>query len=167
MRLDIGSGDKGRKEKDYLKLDKYDFSAEYPEGEFLQHDVQYPLPFADSSIDEIWCSHMLEHLPPRHPDIEKDIDFLIWVMNEFHRVLKVDCIAHCLVPWCDHPNSRRHPAHYRSFNQWSFEWFVLSQASIPGETATTKRNGRWSSIKRGIHEDTHIYAVMIKKAEYP
>jgi len=75
MRLDIGCGDRGRPEVEYMHLDAYDFSAAYPEGSFMQHNVKDTLTSEDGSIEEIWCNHMLVHLTPRHP--EKDIDFLV------------------------------------------------------------------------------------------
>ncbi len=164
MKLDIGSGDRGK--KGYMHLDKYDFTAAYKKGEFLQHDVKDLLPYKDGTVDEIWCHHMFEHLIHRHPT--RDIDFEIWAMNEFHRVLRVGGEAHIIVPWSEHPNSRRCPSHYRSYNQWSFEWYVYSQKDrMSGEVLANKRNGRWGSKRRGIHEDTHIYAIMIKLDEYP
>jgi len=165
VRLDIGCGDRGRPEVEYMHLDAYDFSAAYPEEAFMQHNVKDPLPFEDGSIEEIWCNHMLEHLPPRHP--EKDIDFLVWVMNEFHRVLKVGGKAHCIVPWCEHANNRRSPGHYRSFDVFSFQWWTYTVESMPGEIVANQRNGRWGCEKNTVHENTHIYAIMVKLEAYP
>jgi len=167
VRLDVGSGDRGQSGPDYIKLDKFDFSASYPEGQFIQHDLKDPLPFEAGTIDEIWCHHVLEHLTHRHPDPAKDIDYLVWVMNEFHRVLKVGGLAHCIVPWWEHPNNWRHPTHYREFNEKSFEFWTYSQKEMPGEVASTKRNGRWKCKKNCIHDNTHIYAILIKLDEHP
>ncbi len=165
MKLDIGSGDQGRKEAAYMHLDKYDFSASYPEGKFLQHDVKDPLPFADGSIDEIWCNHMLEHLPPRLPS--RDIDYLVWVINECHRVLKVGGEAHFIVPWHLHANNRRSPGHYRTFDEYSFQWWTYSEKTMPGEIAANQRYGRWGCKKNCVHDNMHIYAILVKRDEYP
>ena len=167
MKLDIGSGDRGKVAAEYIKLDKHDFSAAYPEGQFLQHDVKDPLPFEDGSIDGIWCHHMLEHLTHRHPDPERDIDFEIWTLNEFHRVLKVGGEAHIIVPWCKHPNNRRCPSHYRTYDQWNFEWYTYSFEAMSGEVIANKRHGRWGCRKNCIHDNTHIYAILVKLEEYP
>ena len=163
MKLDIGCGD--RKKEGYIGLDAHDFSAAYPEGDFIQHNVKDPLPYEDGSVDEIWCNHMLEHLPPRHPT--EDIDYLVWVMNEFHRVLKVGGKAHCIVPWHLHPNNRRRPGHYRACDEHNFTWFVYSVESMPGEIAANRRHGRWGAEKNCIHDNTHIYAILVKLDEYP
>ena len=163
MKLDIGCGD--HKKQKYLGFDKHDFTSCYELGTFIQHDMKDRLPVEDGTVDEIWCNHMLEHLPPRHPT--EDIDYLVWVMNEFYRVLKVGGKAHCIVPWCNHPNNRRSPGHYRSFNEWSFQWWTYSGKSMPGEMAANQRHGRWGAEKNCIHDNTHIYAIMIKLEEYP
>ncbi len=163
MKLDIGSGDRGK--KGYMHLDKHNFSKDYPKGDFLQHDVKDLLPYKDGTIEEIWCHHMFEHLTHRHPT--EDIDYLVWVMNEFHRVLKVGGEAHIIVPWTCHPNNWRCPSHYRPFNEWSFEWWTYSGETMPGEMAANKRRGRWGCSSNKIHDNTHIYAVMIKLDDYP
>ena len=163
MKLDIGSGDRGK--VGYMHLDKQDFSAAYPDGDFIQHDVKDPLPFEDGSISAIWCHHALEHLTHRHPS--KDIDYLVWVMNEFHRVLRVGGEAHLIVPWCQHPNSWRCPSHYRFFNEYSFQWWTYKAQDMPGEMAANRRQGCWSCTKNCIHDNTHIYTILQKLEEYP
>jgi SAM-dependent methyltransferase len=51
-------------------------------------DLAAGLPFADASVDRVFLVHILEHL----------IDFLPLV-DEVHRVLRRDGIAHVLSPW--------------------------------------------------------------------
>ena len=165
MKLDIGSGDRGK--EGYTHLDKFNFSSSYTPGEFIQHDIKDPLPFAECSVDTIWCHHVLEHLVHRHPDPALDIDFEIWAINEFHRVLKVGCEAHIIVPWCQHPNNRRCPSHYRSYDPWNFEWYTYTFKKMSGEVLANKRHGRWGATKNCIHDNTHIYAILVKLDEYP
>jgi len=163
IRLDVGCGDQRR--EGFEGIDKHDFSASYPDGRFQVHDIKDPLPYDDESIDEIWCHHVFEHLTHRHPD--RDMDYLIWVMNEFHRVLKTGSRAHLIVPWVDHPNAWRHPTHYRYFNQWSFEFWWYSVDKMAGEIATTERHGRWGMERNRIEDNCHIYAIMVRLAEWP
>ena len=163
MKLDVGCG--GIKKEGFIGLDKYDFSSYYAEDEFIQHDLKDPLPFSDDSIDMIWCHHVLEHLPQRHPTI--DIDYEIWVVNEFHRVLKVGHEAHLIVPWCEHPNNRRCPSHYRSYDQHSFEWFLYNYGTMGNDILVNSRHGRWGATRNQVWDDTHVYAILQKLDEYP
>lgn len=67
MRLDIGCG-KNKKEG-FVGLDFVDYGQEYI------HDITKPLPFGNKSIEEIYCSHTLEH-----------IDDIKSVIEEFKRL---------------------------------------------------------------------------------
>lgn len=60
LRLNIGSGDKLTL-KGYVNVD------------LKFGDVAYPLAYDDNSVDEIYCSHTLEHFPHREvPNVLKD-----------------------------------------------------------------------------------------------
>lgn len=50
----------------------------------------YPLPFKDNSVDEIWASHILEHL-------KEPLDFL----EECYRIMKSKSIMTIKVPHCE------------------------------------------------------------------
>lgn len=51
-----------------------------------------PWPWEDASVDEVWCSHFLEHL---------DADERIHFVNELHRVLLPGRSATIITPhWC-------------------------------------------------------------------
>jgi len=75
-KLDIGCGNK--KPDGYIGIDTSYF--EYPEGEFIQADINCPLPFKDNSFVEIRASQIIEHI-----NNAKKIDFI----NEMHRLLKM------------------------------------------------------------------------------
>ena len=70
------------------------------------------LPFGDGAVDEIYCSHFLEH-----------IDDIIYVMNEFWRVLKWDGRLQINVPHWDSTLAVQDPTHKRSFSEESFKFF--------------------------------------------
>jgi len=158
LRIDVGCGP--NKHKDCtVGVDRYDLYALYREGEFIQADIlKDGLPFGDNEVDWIYCHHMLEHLPQRHP--EKDIDALIFVMNEFHRVLKPGCEAYLVVPWIGHSNAWRNPVHYRFFDQNTFSYFTraLYQAERDAEGVV----GKWGARVNRIQDECHILAIMVK-----
>ena len=54
-----------------------------------RHDVSKGLPFADSEVEYVYTSHMLEHLPR---------DKAHFVLRECYRVLKVDGVLRIVVP---------------------------------------------------------------------
>lgn len=80
-KLNIGSGE--RPMEGYVNVDWQDASSVD-----VVHDLnQLPYPFEDNSIDEIYISHVLEHL-----------DRPFFVMKEFHRILKNGGVLHIKVP---------------------------------------------------------------------
>jgi ubiquinone/menaquinone biosynthesis C-methylase UbiE len=58
-------------------------------GHFIQHDCRKKLPFPDSSVDHILCSHFLEHVYP---------DEMSLILEDFHRVLRPGGTFHLIVP---------------------------------------------------------------------
>lgn len=68
----------------------------------IRADVSAGLPFADASVDRVFLVHILEHL----------IDFLP-LLDEVHRVLRPDGIAHVLSPWWRYVNAVADPTHVR------------------------------------------------------
>jgi len=141
----------------WIGLDKYDFSYLYPSGRFIQHDLRNPLPYPDSSVGMIWCHHVLEHLPQRHPTV--DIDYVVWVINEFYRVLKHGAQCHLIVPWREHKNSWADPAHYRFFGLETFHWFVDS--NLDATRLATGVRGAWREMQNEIRDECHVYAILI------
>lgn len=83
VKLDIGS-DRGRFQ-DFTTVDLY---APNPD---IRADAK-ELPFADNSVDEIWASHILEHLKP--PDVQP-------ALREWLRVLKPGARARIVIPDLD------------------------------------------------------------------
>ena len=163
--LDIGCGDKLKAiiPGQWIGIDKHDFSRVYvakPDLTFIQHDAKDPLPFEDESFDMIWCHHFLEHLPPRHP--ERDMDFVVWLVNEMGRILKVGCEAHLIVPWKDHTNAWRAPHHYRFFNHETFQWFSQSP-NMWAEHEAAGLATNWQVVRCDIQDECHVYGILKKK----
>lgn len=105
-KLNIGCGPD--KKDGYINID-YD-STFNPD---IVRDIEKGLPFDDNSVDEIFCSHVLEHV--------KD---LIFVMNEFWRVLKSGGKLFILVPPYDFEGAFSDPTHIRYFTPRTFEFFT-------------------------------------------
>lgn len=102
--------------------------------------MKFPFPWPDNSVDEIHCSHFLEHLPCR--DVEdKDIldpsvadkyvgkDFLFAFMDECYRVLKprkgpdAGASMTAIVPSGKSSRGFQDPTHRRFFVHASFLYF--------------------------------------------
>lgn len=87
----------------------------------VRHDLlSAPWPFPDDHFDLVYCSHVLEHVPPfPSSGVGPRRDVLFEVMEEIHRVLKPGGLLCVRVPWGYTEISLEHIQHYR---QWRPEW---------------------------------------------
>lgn len=99
---------------------------------------KFPLPWEDSSVDEIFSSHFLEHLPMReveerdlYPGISEELreeflgkDFLFAFMDECWRILKPDATMTVHVPNARSDRAFQDPTHRRFFVEWTFAYFT-------------------------------------------
>lgn len=83
MKLDIGCG-KNKKGPDWHGVDQYAM-----DGVDTVMDVRQKWPWEDASVDEVHCSHFLEHL-----EAGERVKFF----NELHRVLKPGAKATIICP---------------------------------------------------------------------
>lgn len=81
---------------------------------------RYPWPFKDNSVDEIFCSHFLEHIP--HIDSYHDGLFLF--MDECWRILKPGAGARFIVPYYSSVRAIQDPTHHRSIGEPTFLYFT-------------------------------------------
>lgn len=75
-------------------------------------DLGAGLPLAAHSVDHLFMVHILEHLYDP-----------VGLMNEVHRVVRPDGVAHVLVPHWRHPNAVADPTHVRYYGAETFRWF--------------------------------------------
>lgn len=104
IKLDIGCGP-NIKGDDWIGIDQFKFPA-------VKHVVKLgarPLPFADGSVDEIHCSHFLEHLTQEER---------CFFMNDVYRVLKPGASMALIVP---------HWASGRAYGDPTHKWPAISE----------------------------------------
>lgn len=114
LRLDIGCG------KNKIKVDGQTWTgvdAIAFDGVDLVHDMREPWPWDDASVDEVHCSHFLEHLTGQER---------VHFFNELYRVLKPGAQARIITPHWSHERAYGDPTH-----QWppvcSWTYFYLDK----------------------------------------
>ena len=107
-KLDIGCGARKRG-PDYIGVDRLDLPGVDVVGEVL--DVLAAIP--DGAIDEIYCSHFLEH-----------IDDLDGMLAEICRVLRRAGRLEVVVPHFSNPYFASDPTHRRAFGLYTFSYLA-------------------------------------------
>ena len=116
MKLDLGCG--LRKRAGFLGVD-----ASPDCGADFVHDLrQRPWPFDDASVDEVYCSHFLEHL-----DGPERMDF----MDELYRVMKPGAKALFITPYWTGVGAVQDPTH---------KWPPISERSYLYFNAAARRS---------------------------
>lgn len=80
---------------------------------------QFPWPFEDNSVDEIFCSHYVEHTPD-----------LISFANEIYRIMKVGATAEILAPYYSSIRAWQDPTHLRAISEATFLYFSKQWRTI-------------------------------------
>lgn len=89
----------------------------------IVHDLtKYPWPFEDNSVDEIHCSHYIEHVPHVIEGEDKR-DGLIQFMDEIYRILKPGCKATLIAPYYKSERAFGDPTHVRYIGDLSFPYY--------------------------------------------
>ncbi len=89
------------------------------------HDMNlFPYPFRDNSVDEVFLSHILEHLPNT-----------IRVLEEIYRICKNGAIIRIIVPYYNSPGAFHDPTHIKYFTEHSLDYFTEK-----GETCYSEYN---------------------------
>lgn len=85
------------------------------EGAQIQCNLfQFPYPFEDNSVDEIHCSHFIEHIPMEYVEINgKPKDMLFAFIDEVHRILKPGGKATLIFPCATSTRAFQDPTHRR------------------------------------------------------
>lgn len=106
-KLNLGCGKDIR--KGYINLDSLKLA-----GVDVVHNLNsFPYPFKKNELDEVYTSHVLEHL-----------DDLIKTMKELHRICKPGARIIIRVPHFSCGVSYRDPTHKRLFSYFTMEYFT-------------------------------------------
>lgn len=73
---------------------------------------EYPWPFQDNSVDEIFSSHFIEHA-----------EDLISFMDEIYRILKPQSKATIIAPYYSSIRAWQDPTHKRAISEFTFLYF--------------------------------------------
>ena len=110
----------------YINVD----SVKLP-GVDIVHDLnKFPWPFKDDEFDEVYASHILEHL--------KDT---LKVMEELHRITKKTGVIKIKVPLVPGPAAFSDPTHRSFFTYFTFDYFT-------GKRGDWYSRARFKIIKR-------------------
>lgn len=115
LNLNIGAGSYVIPE--FKSLDFYSPHYYKNKDEFLRDRIEYDIrkdkiPFLDSSIDNIYISHVIEHI---------ENEFVIKFLSESYRVLKKDCILRIACP--DAKYLFKISKFQNTYWEWRKDWF--------------------------------------------
>lgn len=92
----------------FIGIDKIKTDA----TDIVQDLETYPWPFDDNSVDEIMCSHYIEH-----------VHNLIFFIDEMHRIMKQGAKATIIAPYYASMRAIQDPTHVRSICEASFLYY--------------------------------------------
>ena len=117
LKLDLGCGN--RKKEGFIGIDTVDH------GQELIWDITNGIPFPDNSIEEIYSSHLLEHL---------NEDQIVDLFREIYRVLKPKGIFESRLPHISSPTAF-YIGHKSFWNEARIEIFLRDKEGYLGNFA--------------------------------
>jgi ubiquinone/menaquinone biosynthesis C-methylase UbiE len=108
LKLDIGCG--ANKKEGFTGVDQYKMA-----GVDIVCDLRKKWPFEDNSVDEVHCSHFIEHLTNLGGAWER-----VKFFNELHRVLKPGAQATIILPHWASNRFYGDPTHKEPFSEMGF-----------------------------------------------
>lgn len=106
VKLNIACGQ--NKQEGFIGIDK----VKTPAVDIVHDLEEFPWPFEDNSVDEVICSHYVEHT--------KD---LIKFMDELWRIMKVGAKATIVAPYYSSIRCWQDPTHIRAISEFTFLYF--------------------------------------------
>jgi len=102
------------------------------EGVNKVHDVnKFPYPFQKDHFDEVYASHLLEH-----------VEDVLKVMEELYRIVKPDGILRIKVPYFSSSGAFQDPTHKRFFADDTMKYYILNNSY--------KRKFRYELVKQKL-----------------
>lgn len=106
-KLDLGCGK--RKREGTIGID---FNSD-TQADVVHDLTKFPYPFEDNYFEEIYCRHILEHLPD-----------MVKVMEELHRIAMPGCKIFIEAPYWSSYRAFTDPTHVRFFTENTFNYFT-------------------------------------------
>jgi predicted SAM-dependent methyltransferase len=117
VRVDLACG--ARKKEGCIGVDVVDI-----EGVDIVHDLtNYPWPFEDNSVDEVYSHHYIEHIPHDIHNEKDKRDGLIQFVDEIYRILKPGGKAVLVAPYYTSMRAFQDPTHERFICDGTFYYF--------------------------------------------
>lgn len=116
IRLDLACGSHKRKGFTGVDVTKQGTKAD------LEHDLEtYPWPFRDNTVEEVFCSHFIEH-----------VSDLVAFINELWRVLKPGGRVQFVAPYYTSVRAFQDPTHKRFISEQLFLYFDKNWRELNG-----------------------------------
>ena len=166
LKVDLACGQ--NKQEGFVGVD----IAKLPGVDIVHNLEVYPWPFEDNSVDEVFCSHYVEHTP-----------CLMKFMNELYRIMKVGAKCTVLAPYYTSMRCWQDPTHLRAISEASFlyynkQWRLENKLDhypitcdfdfsygyvITQEWATRNEEARLFAIKHYWNVVSDIQVTLVKK----
>jgi predicted SAM-dependent methyltransferase len=136
VKIDVACGN--NKKDGFLGID----IANTPSVDIVHDLNQYLWPIESNTVDEIYCSHYVEHIP-HNVNNGNSQDGLIQFMNELYRIMKPGATAIITAPYYTSIRAFGDPTHVRFICDWTFnyydqDWLEANKLAHYGITANFK-----------------------------
>ena len=147
LKLNLGCG--------HSRLDGWVNVDHFPgcNPDVVQNLESFPWPWPDNSVDQIYMSHVLEHLAA-------DTSVFLRLMQEIYRVCRHNALLRVIVPHPRHDNFICDPTHVRAIIPGTLAMFsqVVNQEAIDNGWANTPLG-----IQTGVDLDLVNITIMLDK----
>ena len=137
MKLDLACGQKCK--DGFRGVD----ISQHPAVAHVVDLFQTPWPFADHAVEEVWCSHFVEHTPN-----------LIGFMNELYRIMAPGAIATIIAPYYTSMRAWQDPTHLRAITDATFVYFDATWRKREGlDHYPIRTDFEQIEVRHAIHPD--------------
>lgn len=154
MLLNIGAGRNQRKDCINIDITMYDGIQQVVDLS------KFPWPWADESVDGIYASHILEHMP-----YEMEIKFIL----ECHRILKKGGFLRLLLPHSSNVTSIGCFGHYRTFSYNTMHGYLAQDFYLFGKAKwkTVEQSLNWWFEKTDVQKELPSWIFVVIKIVNP
>lgn len=117
IKIDLACGN--NKRENFYGID----IAQTPSTDLVMNLLQFPWDIESNSVEELNCSHFVEHIPHDIKNPNDSRDGFIQFMDEAYRIMKVGGKATITAPYYTSIRAFGDPTHVRYIGEWSFFYF--------------------------------------------